>query len=70
MSQKLGNNQNLPRRLYSIKEISEYLGRSAWSVAEMVRSGRLPYVPDGKRKFVDIRDVDAWIETNKRRDID
>jgi hypothetical protein len=36
----------------------------------MVRSGRLPYIPDGKRRFLDIQDLDKWIETNKRRDID
>jgi len=70
MSQKLGNNQTLPRRLFSIKEIAPYLGRSEWSVAEMVRSGRLPYVPDGKRKFIDIKDVDIWIEKNKKQDVD
>lgn len=60
----------IPKRLLSIKEAACYLGRSEWTIAEMVRSGRLPYIPDGKRRFLDIQDLDKWIETNKRRDID
>lgn len=58
------------KRLYSIKEVAGYLGRSPWTIAEMVRTGKLPYIPDGKRKFLDIQDIDRWIETNKRQDID
>ena len=58
------------RRLFSIKEAADYLGRSPWTIAEMVRTGKLPYIPDGKRKFLDIQDIDRWIETNKIQDID
>ena len=58
------------KRLYSIKEAADYLGRSSWTVAEMVRTGKLPYISDGRRKLLDIRDINHWIETNKRQDID
>jgi excisionase family DNA binding protein len=60
----------LHKRLYSMKEAADYLGRSPWTVAEMVRTGKLPYISDGKRKFLDIQDINHWIETNKRQDID
>jgi len=60
----------LRRRLYSIKEAALYLGRSPWTVAEMVRTGKLPYIPDGKRRFLDIEDINDWIVNNKKRDID
>jgi excisionase family DNA binding protein len=60
----------LERRLYSIKEVALYLGRSPWTIAEMVRTGKLPYVPDGKRRFLDIEDINKWIVSNKKRDID
>ena len=53
-----------------MKEAADYLGRSPWTVAEMVRTGKLPYISDGKRKFLDIQDINHWIETNKRQDID
>lgn len=65
-----GISNPLSRRLFSINEIAHYLGRSAWTIAEMVRTGKLPYIPDGKRKLLDIRDIDRWIETNRTRDID
>lgn len=61
---------NINKRLLSIKEAGIYLSRSPWTVAEMVRTGKLPYLKDGKRKFLDIQDINNWIETNKRQDID
>ena len=67
---KLMNKQILTRRLYTIEDASVYLGRSPWTVAEMVRTGKLPYIPDGKRKFIDIEDINQWIEKSKRQDID
>lgn len=58
--------QTLPvKRLISIKEAGDYLSRSPWTVAEMVRAGKLPYVRDGKRKLLDLKDLDAWIDGNK-----
>jgi hypothetical protein len=31
----------------------------------MLRAGKLPFVRDGKRKLLDLRDLDAWIDGNK-----
>lgn len=53
------------KRLYSIKEAGTYLGRSTWSVREMLWAGKLPYIKDGKRIFVDILDMERWIEQTK-----
>jgi len=53
------------KRLYSIKDASVYLGRSLWSVREMLWAGRLPYIKDGKRIFIDIRDMERYIDQNK-----
>jgi excisionase family DNA binding protein len=61
---------NITKRLLSIKEAGVYLSRSPWTVAEMVRTGKLPYVSDGKRRFLDIQDINAWIESNKKQGID
>ncbi len=54
-----------PKRLFSFKEAGVYLGRSAWTVGEMVRTGKLPFVPDGKRKLLDVKDLDKWIDREK-----
>jgi excisionase family DNA binding protein len=53
------------KRLYTIAEAAEYLGRSPWAVRSMIWSGKLPAVRDGKRVLVDVYDLDRWIENNK-----
>jgi excisionase family DNA binding protein len=58
---------NVQKRLYSIKDASVYLGRSVWAVREMLWAGKIPFVRDGKRILLDIRDMDEWIERNKTR---
>jgi excisionase family DNA binding protein len=55
------------KRLYSIKEAAIYLGRLVWAVREMIWAGKLPYVRDGKRILLDIKDMEEWIEQNKTR---
>jgi excisionase family DNA binding protein len=58
----------IPKRLYSLKEASTYLGRSVWALREMLWAGKMPYVRDGRRILLDIEDMDAWIEKNKEHD--
>ncbi len=55
------------KRLYTIQETGVYLGRSAWSVRELIWSGKLPYVRVGKRIHLDIQDLDKFIEEHKTR---
>lgn len=59
--------QKINKRLYSIKEASIYLGRSVWAVREMIWAGKMPYVKDGRRVLLDIRDMEVWVEQNKSR---
>ena len=53
------------KRLYSLPEAAEYLGRSKWSIRRLMWSGKLPHVRCGKRVHVDIQDMDTFIESNK-----
>ncbi len=53
------------KRLYSIPEAAAYLGRSVWSMREMVWAGKLPAVRDGRRIFIDLEDMNRWIAQNK-----
>ena len=55
----------LKKRLYSIPEAATYLGRSVWSVRELIWNGHLPSVRVGRRVHLDIIDLDQWIERNK-----
>jgi excisionase family DNA binding protein len=53
------------KRLYSVEDAAEYLGRSVWGVREMLYAGKLPFIKDGRRILLDIRDMDDWIEKSK-----
>ena len=55
----------LAKRLYDLKSAAEYLGRPVWGVRELVWAGKLPVVRDGKKQYVDLFDMDHYIERNK-----
>ena len=57
----------LCKRLYTLKEGAEYLGRSVWGVRELIWSQVIPVVKQtGCRKiYLDIKDLNAFIEKNK-----
>ena len=58
----------LPRRLYDIEAVGAYLGIPPWTVREMIWRGDLPYVKIGRRQYLDIRDVDQFIDQAKTRE--
>ena len=55
----------LPKRLYTLSEAAHYLGRTLWSMRELIWAGKIPIVRDGKRIFIDIVDLEAWVQKNK-----
>ncbi len=55
----------LPKRLYDEAEAAYYLGRTLWSMRELRYKGAIPFINNGRRKYYDIKDLDAWIEQNK-----
>ena len=55
----------LPKRLYSLKESAYYLGRTLWSVRELVWKGSIPIVREGKRIFLDIEDLQSYVVKHK-----
>jgi Helix-turn-helix domain len=59
--------QRLSKRLLSIKEAGEYLGRSVWGIRELQWKGILPYVRFDRRVYFDINDLDKVIESHKER---
>ena len=58
----------LARRLYDIQAVAAYLGIPPHTVREMIWRGDLPYVRLGRRQYLDIKDVDSYIEMNKQRE--
>jgi excisionase family DNA binding protein len=55
------------KRLYSVPEAAFYLGRTVDALREIIWAGRLPYVKDGRRVLIDVKDMDEFIERNKKR---
>lgn len=57
----------LGKRLYTLKEAAEYLGRSVWGVRDLIWARVIPVVKQqGCRKmYLDITDLNAFIEKNK-----
>ena len=65
-TQGIGNPPyKLDKRLYSIPEAGQYLGRTVWSIRGMIYAGKIPYIRDGRRLLLDIHDMDSWIENNR-----
>ena len=51
-------------RLLSIEGGAIYLGRSKASLQHLVSQRRIPVVREGGRVFLDVRELDKWIEQN------
>jgi excisionase family DNA binding protein len=47
------------------KKSADYLGRTVDALREIIWAGKLPYVRDGRRVFIDIRDMEDYVEQNK-----
>ena len=59
-----GATKPLRTRLLSVEDAGVYLGRTKEAVQHMIANGTLPVVRDGRRVFLDIGELDRWIEAN------
>jgi excisionase family DNA binding protein len=62
----LNVNSATNRRLLSPEEAAVYLSLSKREVYNMIANNQLVSVTHGRRKMLDIRDLDEWIDANKR----
>ncbi len=62
-----GMSNSMGKRLYTLKEGAQYLGRSEWGMRELIWAGKIPVVrEEGARKiFLDVQDLDEFIQKNK-----
>lgn len=57
-------------RLLDITDADRYLSMSDKGIRELIVRGELPYVqkvPGRSPYLLDLRDLDSWVEKNKRR---
>jgi hypothetical protein len=67
-SRKAQRNPNPVRqRLFDLKMAAEYLGRPPYSVRTLIWGGTLPYIQDGRKIYLDVYDLDSYIERSKER---
>lgn len=59
------NNPVLPR-LYDIKKAAQYMGCSIWTARTLIWNGSLPYIKFGRKYFVDVQDINRFIEKEKQ----
>ena len=54
-------------RLLRIQDAARYLSATNWFVEELIRNNQIRSLVLGKRRVLDVRDLDAWIESEKVR---
>lgn len=61
--------QKAEPRLMTVRAAAEYLGLTVWATRERIWAGALPVVqfPGGRKQYLDVRDLDEFIEKHKRR---
>lgn len=52
-------------RLYDLHDAAYILGRSVYSLRTLIWNGEIPIVKSGKKMWVDIMDLNRWIDNNK-----
>jgi len=50
---------------HSVEQAAVYLGRTKEALQHLITSGKLPVVRADRRVFLDVRDLDEWVERNK-----
>ena len=56
------------KRLFTLNEAGVYIGLSHWRVRSLIYSGQLAYVRLGRRILIDLKDLDALIDSLKRQE--
>ena len=63
---QIGDKQPL-RQLMKLKEAADYLRCSPWRLRNLLHESRLPFLQDGGGPiYIDRRDLDLYIDRNKR----
>ena len=65
MDQKPKSDLIIPR-LLRIQDVARYLSATTWFVEELIRNKKIRFMVLGKRRVVDVSDLNDWIEEQKK----
>jgi excisionase family DNA binding protein len=62
-----GISNPLCKRLYTLKEAADYLGRSVWGMRDLIWKQQIPVVMNngGRKIFIDVQDLEAYVSNHK-----
>jgi excisionase family DNA binding protein len=63
-----GTEPALSQRLLTVKEAGSYLALGSWRIRSLIYRGELAYVRLGRRILIDLKDLDALIESKKQKE--
>jgi excisionase family DNA binding protein len=52
-------------RLLRVAEAARYLGATPWFIRSLIWSHSIPFLQLGKRHLIDVRDLDAYVDSQK-----
>jgi len=69
LKKEQGISSPLGPRLLSLKRAAGYLGLTVWAMRERIWAGQIPVVrfPGGRKIYVDVKDIETFINQNKER---
>ena len=53
-------------RLLRIQDVARYLSATTWFVEELIRNKKIRFHVLGKRRVIDVNDLNEWIEELKK----
>jgi excisionase family DNA binding protein len=56
------------RRLLTVEQAGQYVALGRWRIRSLIYSGQLPYVRLGRRILIDLKDLDALIDSKKQQE--
>ena len=59
------NQTTIQPRLLRVAEAARYLGATSWYVRTLIWSHSIAFVKFGKRHLLDVRDLDAYVDSQK-----
>ena len=64
-TEQRGSVSTVRPRLLTVEQASTYLGRTKTSLQHLISDGAIPVVRHDRRVFLDVRDLDSWIDSAK-----